>query len=140
MILAMTATPLAWSITTMVLTLSGTGSGSFASALVLLGIGWNFLYVGGTTLLTTTYTTAERGRAQAINDMTIFAVGLSGSLSVAALLHEFGWQNLNLLLLPWLALAALSILWLFQRTRPLSSPPTPGRPTHEAAQRVSSGG
>ena len=44
-------------------TLTGTGFQSFAAALILLGVGWNFLYVGGTTLLTTTYTAAERGRA-----------------------------------------------------------------------------
>ncbi|QFI69623.1 hypothetical protein [Sinorhizobium alkalisoli] len=45
--------------------LTGTGFGSFAAALVLLGIGWNFLYIGGTTLLTTTDTQAEK-RAQAV--------------------------------------------------------------------------
>lgn len=95
-----------------VTTLSGVGFGSFAGALILLGVGWNFLYVGGTTLLTGTYTPAERGRAQATNDMTIFAVGLACSLSAAALLQAFGWQMLNVLLLPWLALAAGSLLWL----------------------------
>lgn len=94
------------------LTMTGTGFGSFASALILLGVGWNFLYIGGTTLLTTTYTEAERGRAQAINDMTIFAVGLTSSFSAGALLQAFGWQLLNVLLLPWLAIAAASLLWL----------------------------
>ncbi|WP_417252611.1 hypothetical protein [Castellaniella sp.] len=44
--------------------------------IMLVGVGWNFLYAGGTTLLTTTYSDAERGRAQATNDMTIFVVGL----------------------------------------------------------------
>lgn len=99
------------------LTLTGTGFGSFASALILLGVGWNFLYIGGTTLLTTTYTATERGKAQATNDMTIFAVGLASSFSAAALLQTFGWQMLNLLLLPWLALAAGSLLWLGWRKR-----------------------
>jgi MFS family permease len=95
-----------------VTTLTGVGFGSFAGALVLLGVGWNFLYVGGTTLLTGTYTSAERGRAQATNDMTIFAVGLACSFSAAALLQSFGWQLLNVLLLPWLVLAAASLMWL----------------------------
>lgn len=95
-----------------VMTLTGTGFGSFAGALILLGVGWNFLYIGGTTLLTTTYAPAERGRAQATNDMTIFAVGLACSFGAAALLQAFGWQLLNLLLLPWLALAAGALLWL----------------------------
>lgn len=99
------------------MTLTGTGFGSFAGALILLGVGWNFLYVGGTTLLTDTYTAAERGRAQATNDMTIFAVGLACSFSAAALLQSFGWQFLNVLLLPWLALAAVSLLWLGYRQR-----------------------
>jgi len=94
------------------MTLTGVGFGSFAGALMLLGVGWNFLYVGGTTLLTTTYKAAEKGRAQGTNDMTIFAVGLACSFSAGALLQLFGWQTLNLLLLPWLALAALALLWL----------------------------
>ena len=103
------------------LTLTGTGFGSFASALILLGVGWNFLYIGGTTLLTTTYTATERGKAQATNDMTIFAVGLASSFSAAALLQTFGWQTLNVLLLPWLAIAAASLLWLgWRRRRQLS--------------------
>jgi len=99
------------------LTLTGIGFGSFASALILLGIGWNFLYIGGTTLLTTTYTATERGRAQATNDMTIFAVGLASSFSAAALLQTFGWQMLNVLLMPWIALAAASLVWLGYRCR-----------------------
>lgn len=99
------------------LSLSGTGFPSFASALILLGVGWNFLYIGGTTLLTQTYTQAERGHAQATNDMTIFAVGLLSSLGAGALLQSNGWQVMNLLLLPWLGLAALSIFWLAWRRR-----------------------
>ncbi len=99
------------------MTLTGTEFGSFAGALVMLGVGWNFLYVGGTTLLTTTYGAAEKSRAQATNDMSIFAVGLACSLGSAALLQTLGWQKLNLLLLPWLALAALALLWLGHRQR-----------------------
>mgnify|MGYP001475720214 CR=1 FL=1 len=95
-----------------VMTLTGTGFGSFAGALILLGVGWNFLYIGGTTLLTTTYAHAEKGRAQATNDMTIFAVGLACSFGAAALLQALGWQLLNVLLLPWLTLAAGALVWL----------------------------
>lgn len=97
------------------ITLTGTGYASFASSLVLLGVGWNFMYIGGTTLLTTTYAPAERARAQAINDMTIFAVGLSCSFSAGGLLQAFGWQNMNLMLIPWLLLAASALLWLGSR-------------------------
>lgn len=105
-------------------TLTGTGFQSFAAALILLGVGWNFLYVGGTTLLTTTYTAAERGRAQATNDLSIFAVGLLSSLSAGALLDAAGWQMTNLLLLPWLAAAALALLglaWMRRQSAPATA-------------------
>jgi MFS family permease len=83
---------------------------SFGVALVMLGVGWNFLYVGGTTLLTSTYTPAERGRAQATNDLLIFVVAVVSSFSAAGLLEAFGWQTMNLLLLPWLSVCAITIL------------------------------
>jgi MFS family permease len=98
-------------------TLTGTGFGSFAGALILLGMGWNFLYIGGTTLLTATYTPAEKVKAQAINDMTVFAVSLASSLSAGGLLGILGWQQMNLVLLPWLALAAISLVWFGASTR-----------------------
>ena len=101
-------------------TLSGSGFGSFAAALVLLGLGWNFLYVGGTAMLTTTYTDAEKGRAQAINDMTIFVVAMACSFGSGALLDAFGWVALNLLTLPWLGVAALALLWHGARGRTAS--------------------
>jgi predicted MFS family arabinose efflux permease len=94
------------------MTLTGTGFGSFLGALILLGVGWNFLYIGGTTLLTEAYSPAERAGAQAANDLAIFAVGLAASLAAGALLERLGWQVLNATLLPWLALAALAILSL----------------------------
>jgi MFS family permease len=94
------------------MTLTGTGFGSFAGALLLLGIGWNFLYVGSTTLLTSTYLPSEKGRAQAFNEISIFVVGLLSSLSAAALLAALGWQAMNLALLPWLAAALFAILAL----------------------------
>ena len=80
--------------------------------MILLGVGWNFLYIGGTTLLTTTYTDAETARAQAINDLVIFVFGLACSFGAGVLLESFGWTRLNLLLLPWLALAGASLVWL----------------------------
>ena len=102
------------------LTLTGTAFSSFASALILLGVGWNFLYIGGTTLLTSTYTPAERGRARGANDMTIFVVGLASALAAGPMLEAFGWQLANLLLLPWLGFAAFAIFWL-ARLRPAAS-------------------
>jgi MFS family permease len=99
------------------LSLSGTGFVSFASALALLGVGWNFLYVGGTTLLTDAYLPAEKGRAQAANDLLIFVVGLASSLVAGVLLQTAGWRLMNAYLLPWLAAAIIAVLWLGQVRR-----------------------
>nr|WP_258010869.1 MFS transporter [Stenotrophomonas maltophilia] len=99
------------------MTTTGTGFGSFATALVMLGVGWNFMYVGGTALLTTTYTQAERARAQAINDMTIFVVGLGCSFGAGGLLDALGWQRMNLMLIPWLLAAAAALAWLGRKGR-----------------------
>jgi MFS family permease len=92
--------------------LTGTGLISFASALVLLGVGWNFLYVGGTTLLTSTYLPTERSNAQAANDLSVFLVGLAASLSAGALLQTLGWRLMNVTLLPWLFTAVVALLWM----------------------------
>jgi MFS family permease len=105
------------------LTLTGTGFYSFAGALILLGVGWNFLYVGGTALLTSTYSPAERGRAQAFNDMSIFVISLASSLSAGALLQTAGWQMMNVLLLPWLGLAALGLIGMSLARRRAERPP-----------------
>lgn len=104
-------------------TFTGTGFGSFAGALVLVGLGWNFLYVGGTTLLTTTYTAVEKDRAQATNDITIFAVGLACSFGAGALHEALDWQRLNLALLRWLGAAALALAWQGVRSRRAPRPP-----------------
>ena len=101
------------------ISLSGVGFASFSLALILLGIGWNFLYVGGTTLLTKAYEPAEKGRAQATNDMTIFIVGFVCSLGSGALLQALGWQILNAVLLPWLATALGVLSWFaLRKARP----------------------
>jgi len=106
---------LALLVTHVLTTLTGTGFVSFASALTIIGVGWNFLYIGGTALLTTAYTPAERSTAQAINDMTIFAVGLACSFGAGALLETYGWLRLNLLLLPWMGIAGLVLVWFATR-------------------------
>lgn len=92
--------------------LSGFHFFSFATSLVLLGVGWNFLFIGSTALLTGTYTLEEKAKAQAINDMTVFVVGLICSFSAGAVLDIFGWKAMNLALLPWLAITTISLIWL----------------------------
>jgi hypothetical protein len=91
------------------ITLTGNSLASFASGLAMLGVGWNFLFVGGTTLLTETYRHAERAKAQAANDLVIFSTGLVAAAAAGALLAGLGWQAMNLVLIPVLGLAALAI-------------------------------
>src|SRR5690606_33816347 len=68
----------------------------FFVANVLLGIGWNFLFIGSSTLLTETYRPAERAKAQAFNDFTVFGVVAVASLG-AGMLHELiGWAAVNI--------------------------------------------
>jgi MFS family permease len=70
-------------------------------ALILLGIGWNFLYVGGTTMLTLTYSSNERFRAQAVNEFAVFGTSASASLLAGTVIYYFGWSTLvTLPLLP----------------------------------------
>lgn len=99
--------------------LSGFHFFSFATSLILLGVGWNFLFIGSTSLLTGTYTLEEKAKAQAINDMTVFVVGLICSFSAGAVLDIFGWKAMNLALLPWLAITAISIVWLSVKNVPV---------------------
>lgn len=95
-----------------VVNLIGTSVPHFWFALVLLGISWNFMFIGATTLLTETYHDNERARAQAINDFSVFTTVAIASLSAGALQHLFGWKTVNLGSLPLLAIVAGMLLWL----------------------------
>jgi MFS family permease len=97
--------------------LSGEDLMHFWWALLLLGIGWNFLYIGGTTLLTETYRPEERAKVQGSNDFIVFGVQAVSSVSAGALILGSGWQTLNLLAILGVALVALAVatLWLARR-------------------------
>jgi hypothetical protein len=81
-------------------------------ALVLLGVGWNFLYVGGTTMLTYTYSIAERYRAQAINEFLVFGTAATASLLAGTVLHYFGWLRLMLIPIPVLVIICLALVFV----------------------------
>jgi MFS family permease len=86
--------------------------------LVLLGIGWNLLFVAGTALLTTTYRPAERFRAQAVNEFSVFGTQALASLLAGPAIHALGWRTLNLAALVPLALfAAALVIWPGQRSK-----------------------
>jgi MFS family permease len=94
---------------------------NFWLALVLCGIGWNFLFVGGTTLLGESHTPAERAKVQGFNDTAIFVVLVLSSLSSGALFSYQGWLTMNLLAVPALAVAAAALLWLAMVRRPAAA-------------------
>lgn len=86
----------------------------YTFSLVLLGVGWNFLYVGGTSMLTLTYSMAERFRAQAVNEFAVFGTSATASLLAGTVIHAYGWHTLVLLPLP-LLLLILGGLFLVRR-------------------------
>jgi MFS family permease len=92
--------------------LAGVEVAHFWAALVLLGVGWNFLYLGASALLTETHTPAERGKVQGINDSAIATTMVVSSLSVGALFSYQGWQAMNLIAAPFIVICAAGILLL----------------------------
>ncbi len=97
--------------------LTGVSVMHFWAALLLLGIGWNFLYIGGTSLLTETYVPCEKAKVQGGNDFLVFATQGVSSLASGAILVREGWEALNLFALPMIALASCATLWLAWRRR-----------------------
>ena len=98
--------------------LSGQAVMNFWWALALLGVGWNFMYVGGSTLLTESYRPSEKAKAQGLNEITIFAVQAVSSFSSGVLINAAGWDVLNYIALPLIALAGASLLWLKLKEAP----------------------
>ena len=92
-----------------IISLSGTEFFHFLSGLILLGIGWNFLFIGGTTLLTEAYRPSERAKTQAMHDFLVFGAVSLASFASGGLLNAVGWQALNLSAVPFLGLALVII-------------------------------
>ncbi len=97
--------------------LAGTEFSNFWLAMFLLGVGWNFMFVGGSALLTECYTPSERAKTQAANDFMVFATMAISSMSSGLLLNKSGWHAVNLGSIPFLALATAAILWLMWKRR-----------------------
>jgi MFS family permease len=108
--------------------LTGVDLMQFLGALFLLGLGWNFMYTGGTTLLTGCYRPSEKNKVQGFMDLCVFTTMITSSASSGALLHVNGWTVLNLLSLPLIVLAGLAAFglarrlgWGFGRPQPAGS-------------------
>ena len=93
----------------------------YSGAMILLGVGWNLLFVAGTTLLTRSYRPAERFRVQALNELMMFSVMALASLLAGVLVSALGWKVMNLLALIPLA-GLLSLIWIYNRRLALSNP------------------
>jgi MFS family permease len=89
----------------------------FWVTLVLLGVGWNFMYTGGTTLLMEAHTPAEKARTQGTNDALVFSTMCVSSASSGAMVTSSGWRAMNLQILPFLGLVAAVVIWLALRRR-----------------------
>ena len=92
--------------------LSGVGVLQFWGGLVLLGIGWNFMFIGGTSLLTETYHPAERAKVQAFNDFLVFGLVTVGSFSSGVMLSTFGWEAVNYAVIAPVLVAFTATVWL----------------------------
>ena len=101
--------------------LSGVDLGNFFAALIFLGLGWNFGFIGATTLLANSYAPAERAKVQGLNDFLVFGSVTAASFGSGWLMNcsgssvVKGWSSVNIAMLPWLLLAAIALLWLYRQ-------------------------
>jgi len=98
--------------------LAGIALWNFWLALGLLGVGWNFAFIGATTLVTECHGPRERNKVQAFNDFLVFGATAIGSLSSGALLSRYGWSTINEVAFPIVVAAAMLLLWTTLARRP----------------------
>ena len=91
---------------------------NFYVALILLGIGWNFGFIGATSMVTDTYEPHERGKAQGANDFLLFGTVAFASFMSGLSLNNMGWYFINWIIFPIVGLALLSLFWLSTRKNP----------------------
>ncbi|RLJ59860.1 putative MFS family arabinose efflux permease [Litoreibacter meonggei] len=110
-----------------VVALTGVTLGNFFAALILLGIGWNFGFIGATTMLASSHTVAERGVVQGLNDSIVFGCVTLASLASGGLMNCSGgspiegWNAVNIAMVPFLTLAGGALIWLALRPKQASS-------------------
>lgn len=92
--------------------LTGITFGHFSVGLILLGLGWNFGFIGGTTMVTSCYEPAEKSKVQAVNDFAVFATVAVASLTSGKLFSSIGWNAVNMALFPMVAVAVAALVWL----------------------------
>jgi MFS family permease len=103
---------------------------NFFVALILLGVGWNFGFIGATAMLTTAYRPEERGRMQGLNDFIVFAGVTMASFSSGGLMNcsggsvQAGWAAVNIAMIPFLVLAGGALMWLWLRPKDMQGRPS----------------
>ena len=112
-----TALGLAIIIAAAVVGLAGISIWHFWSALVLLGVGWNFAFIGATTMVTACHRPNERNKVQAFNDFLVFGSMAISSFASGALLANFGWATVNEVVFPVVLAAAALLAWSALRGR-----------------------
>ena len=90
---------------------AGTEVLNYWSALILLGMGWNFMFVAATTMITETYRPAEKAIVQGVNDFFVFGSAAISSLLAGVVLTTWGWEAVNLSLIPLLGFVGIALLW-----------------------------
>ncbi|MEM9441042.1 MAG: MFS transporter [Pseudomonadota bacterium] len=107
--------------------LAGVTLSNFYAALIFLGLGWNFGFIGATSLLATAHAPHERGRTQGLNDMIVFGCVTLASLASGGLMNcsggtpVDGWSAVNYAMIPFLLLAGAALIWLLSQDRHVSS-------------------
>jgi predicted MFS family arabinose efflux permease len=96
----------------LVTAMAGVDFENFWVGLLLLGVGWNFLFIGGTTMLTAVHTPSERGKVQAMNDFLVFGATATSSFMSGKLLADYGWATVNMVAVPFVVVAVLLTVWL----------------------------
>jgi len=101
--------------------LMGVTEWHFRISLTLVGLGWNFMFVGATTLVTTTYRPSERGKAQALNDFLIFGTTAASSFLAGYLEEKLGWNAINWIGLVLVVVALAAVGWLTASRKPAAA-------------------
>jgi len=91
--------------------LTGLDLRHFFISLILLGVGWNFGFIGATAMVAAAHTKAERGRAQGLNDFAVFGTVAALSFFSGALMQASGWHLINLLMFPFIAIVLAPLVW-----------------------------
>lgn len=121
-VLAVMATGLALNVVCIAIALSGVDLMHFLAALITLGVGWNFVYIGGTTLATEAYRPEERTTAQAAVDFTVYGTMTLTAFGSGALVTTGGWQAMNTGALVPLSLLGAALMWLALQRRRVVQP------------------